>query len=90
MPDVSNYFIGSKALSMCWTADFDADGHPDLAVPSLDRRSLRLIAFAPTVRDIARVSLPARVATNIGSTNIGGRLGLVAGLEDGRLVVIHP
>ncbi len=90
VPDVSNHFIGSKALDMSWTADFDADGHPDLAVPSLDRRSLRLIAFAPTVRDIARVSLPARVATNIGSTNIGGRLGLVAGLEDGRLVVIHP
>ena len=89
VPDVSNHFIGSKALGMSWTADFDADGHPDLAVPSLDRRSLRLIAFVPKVRDIARVSLPARVVTNIGSTNIGGRPGLVAGLEDGRLVVIH-
>jgi len=89
VPDVSNHFIGSRALGMSWTADFDADGHPDLAVPSLDRRSLRLIAFVPKVRDIARVSLPARVVTNIGPTNIGGRPGLVAGLEDGRLVVIH-
>ena len=89
VPDVSNHFIGSKALGMSWTADFDADGHPDLAVPSRDRRSLRLIAFAPKVRDIARVSLPARIATNIGSTNVGGRQALVAGLEDGRLVVIH-
>ncbi|MDP1865258.1 MAG: VCBS repeat-containing protein [Bradyrhizobium sp.] len=89
VPDVSNHFIGSRALGMSWTADFDADGHPDLAVPSLDRRSLRLIAFVPMVRDIARIPLPARVATNIGPTGIGGRPGLVAGLEDGRLVIIR-
>jgi len=89
VPDVSNHFIGSKALGMNWTADFDADGHSDLAVPSLDRRSLRLIAFVPRVRDIARIALPARVATNIGPISIGGRPGLVAGLEDGRLVVIR-
>jgi hypothetical protein len=89
VPDVSNHFIGSKALGMSWTADFDADGHPDLAVPSLDRRSLRLIGFVPKVRDIARISLPAGIVTNIGSTNVGGRPGLVAGLEDGRLVIIH-
>ena len=89
VPDASNHFIGSKALGMSWTADFDADGHPDLAVPSLDRRSLRLIAFVPKVREIARIPLPARVATNIGSTGIGGRPGLVVGLEDGRLVIIR-
>jgi hypothetical protein len=89
VPDASNHFIGSKALGMSWTADFDADGHPDLAVPSLDRRSLRLIAFVPKVRDIARIALPARVATNIGSIGIGGRPALVAGLEDGRLVIIR-
>ncbi|MDO8401544.1 MAG: VCBS repeat-containing protein [Bradyrhizobium sp.] len=89
VPDASNHFIGSKALGMSWTADFDADGHPDLAVPSLDRRSLRLIAFVPKVRDIARIPLPARLATNIGSAGIGGRPGLVAGLEDGRLVIIR-
>ena len=89
VPDVSNHFIGSKALGMSWTADLDADGHADLAVPSLDRRSLRLIAFVPKVRDIARVSLPARVVTNIGPASIGDRPGLVAGLEDGRLVIIH-
>ena len=89
VPDTSNHFIGSKALGMSWTADFDADGTLDLAVPSLDRRSLRLIAFVPKVRDIARIALPARVATNIGSTAIGGRPALVAGLEDGRLVIIR-
>jgi len=89
VPDASNHFIGSKALGMSWTADFDADGHPDLAVPSLDRRSLRLIAFVPKVRDIAGIPLPARIATNIGSTGIGRHPGLIAGLEDGRLVIIR-
>ena len=89
VPDASNHFIGSKALGMSWTADFDADGHPDLAVPSLDRRSLRLIAFVPKVREIARIALPARIATNIGSAGGGGRPGLVAGLEDGRLIIIR-
>ena len=43
--DVSNYFIGSRALGLSWTADFDGDGHPDLAVPSLDRRTLRIIGL---------------------------------------------
>jgi hypothetical protein len=87
--DASNHAIGSKAIGMSWTADFDADGHPDLAVPSLDRRSLRLIAFVPQVREIARVPLPARLVTNIGWTGTGRQLGLIAGLEDGRLIIIR-
>jgi len=89
LADVSNHFIGSRALGMSWTSDFDGDGHADLAVPSLDRKQLRLIAFAPHARDIARVPLPARVTTNLASTIHRGRLALVAGLEDGRLVLVH-
>lgn len=87
--DVSNHFIGSRALGLSWTEDFDGDGHPDLAVPSLDRRTLRIIGFAPEVRDIARVRLPARMATNIGATMFNGKLALIAGLEDGRLILIR-
>jgi hypothetical protein len=34
------------------TADFDGDGTPDLGIPIFDRRSLRLIAFGPSERDI--------------------------------------
>jgi hypothetical protein len=87
--DVSNHFIGSRVLGMSFTADFDGDGRPDLAVPSLDRRSLRLIAFTPQPRDIARVPLPARVAMNIGATMFRNRLALATGLENGQVVLVH-
>jgi hypothetical protein len=87
--DVSNHVIGSRVLGMSFTADFDGDGRSDLAVPSLDRRSLRLIAFTPQPRDIARVPLPARVAMNIGATMFRNRLALVTGLANGQVVLVH-
>lgn len=87
--DVSNHVIGSRALGMSVTADFDGDGRPDIAVPSLDRRSLRLIGFVPQPREIARVPLPARITTNLGLIVAGGRMSVIAGLETGELVAVH-
>ena len=89
VPDVSNHVIGSRALGMSATADFDGDGRLDLAIPSFDRRTLRLIAFTPHPRDIARVSLPARVATNIGAIVFRDRLALIVGLENGQIILVH-
>ena len=86
--DVANHFIGSRALGMSVVADIDGDGHPDLVVPSLDRQSLRIIAFAPAIHDIARIALPARIATNIAGILIDGRMAFIAGGDDGRLMVI--
>jgi FG-GAP-like repeat len=87
--DVSNHFVGSRSLHMNHVADFDGDGHPDIAVPDRERRTLRLIGFAPKSHDIARIVLPARVATNIGGLPVGDRAALVFGLEDGRLVLVR-
>jgi hypothetical protein len=87
--DVSNHFIGSRALHMSATADFDGDGKPDLAVPSLDRKSLRLVAFAPRPREIARIALPARVTTGIGLVIPGDAPAVLLGLEDGKLMLLR-
>ncbi len=89
LSDVSNHVIGSRVLGMSSTADFDGDGRADLAVPSFDRRALRLIGFAPQPRDIARVALPARIVTNIGVARVGGRPMLVMGLENGALALVR-
>lgn len=89
MPDVSNHAIGSRALGLSAVADFDGDGRPDLAVPALDRRSMRLISFAPKPHDIAKIPLPAAVTTNLGTIRLGGRLAIVAGLEDGQLILVR-
>ncbi len=87
--DVSNHVIGSRALGMSSIGDFDGDGRPDLAVPSLDRRTLRLIAFTPQPHDIARVRLLARVATNVATIMMRGRLAVVFGLDNGQLIMVH-
>ena len=47
LPDAANHIAGTRAIDMSAVADFDGDGIADLAVPSLDRKSLRLVAFAP-------------------------------------------
>ncbi len=87
--DASNHIIGSRALGMSSTTDFNSDGLPDLAVPSLDRRTLRLITFIPQPHDISRVPLPAQVATNIGAIVFRNRPALVVGLETGQLILVH-
>jgi hypothetical protein len=87
--DVSNHAIGSRALGLSAVHDFDRDGRPDLAVPSLDRHALRLIAFAPTLREIGRVGLPARVATDMAVVTIRGDPAVIVGLESGQLALIR-
>jgi hypothetical protein len=47
------------------------------------------ITFMSQPRDIVRVPLPARVATNIGTIMFRNRPALVAGLENGQLILVH-
>ena len=90
LPDTSNHANGSRALRMSAVADFDGDGRPDLAIPSFDRRDIRVIAFAPNVRDIARVRLPARATTEIALLkDETGAPAVLVGLENGALVMLR-
>ena len=85
---VANHFIGSRALQMSAVADFDGDGHPDLAIPSFDRRELRIVAFAPKVRDVARIALPSRATTDSALIeDASGHPAVLLGLENGALVL---
>lgn len=90
MPDASNHVIGSRAIDMSAVADVDGDGIADLAVPSLNRRRLRIVSFAPNAREIAHVELPARLVTNIGLVPMkSGAPAFAAGLDNGTLVLIR-
>jgi hypothetical protein len=89
LADTANHIAGTRALDMSAAADFDGDGIADLALPSLDRKRLRIVAFAPQPREIASVPLPAKVETNIGLIHTGAAPVIVLGLSDGSLAVLQ-
>ena len=80
---------GVHVLARAYGIGGSGDGRLDLAVPSLDRRALRFITFMRQPRDMARVPLPARVATNIGAITFRNRSAVAAGLENGQLILVH-
>ena len=88
--DAANHIAGTRAIDMAAAADFDGDGVTDLAIPSLDRSRLRIIAFAREPREIASVTLPAKAVTNMGLLPAGSGSPVIAmGLADGSLVVVR-
>ena len=85
----ANHIIGSRALHMSATADFDGDGIADIVLPSLDRNRLRIVSFAPGAREIANIALPAKAVTNLATVaRNAGPPAVVVGLADGTLVLI--
>jgi hypothetical protein len=86
--DVSNHVSGSRALRMSAVADFDGDKRADLAIASFDRRRLRLIAFAPNVREIGSVALPSLAVTDLALiADAADQPAVLLGLESGALVL---
>jgi len=87
--DAANHIAGARAIDMSAVADFDGDGIADIAIPSLDRKRLRLISFAPKAHEIARMPLPAKAVTNIALVPIKGNPPAIAlGLANGRLALM--
>lgn len=89
--DVSNHALRSAHVNLSAIADFDGDGVADLAVPSLDRRSLRVLSFrAGQVHELRRISLPAVAAENFRLVETGGRMSVRVGLNGGRVILVTP
>lgn len=58
----SNHAIGARELRLSASADWTGDGAADLALPSADRRALKIVTLAPGGPAlIAEIALPGRV-----------------------------
>jgi hypothetical protein len=84
MADTSNHVAGSRNLGLAAVADFDGDGVTDLAIPSLDRRSLRFLSFRGGARELRRVPLPSPAVSDFALETVGGKPVVVVGLAGGR------
>ena len=88
----SNHAIGSRAQRMSVSADFNGDGITDLALPSHDRRAIRIISLAGgRVAQIAHIALPGRAVTEIIAIRPrdSKRPLLVMGLDTGQLAILR-
>jgi FG-GAP-like repeat len=86
LPDTSNHANGSPEIGLSAVADFDGDGTMDLAVPSLDRRSLRFITFKGGARELKRKPLPSAAVASFRLEQENGKPVVVVGLEGGKTV----
>lgn len=87
----SNHAHGSTVLALAATADFDRDGTADLAIPSLDRTSLRYVSFkGGRFSDLGQVRLPAPALSGLVTIGEGDALRIIVGLQTGKLAVVLP
>lgn len=85
----SNHFIGSREQELSVVDDFNGNGVSDLALPSADRKSVRIMTFKGPARgkkvleEFARIPLPARLDKAMSSRFENGKVTITVGLEDG-------
>lgn len=92
MKGFSTHVPGTRNVGMAAVADMDGDKIVDLVLPSLDRRSLRVISLAGgAAAEPYRVDLAAAVVTRIAAYAIEGRQRpiVAAGLSDSTLVILR-
>ena len=89
LDDTSNHMLGSRQLGLAAVADFDGDGVSDLAIPSLDRRSLRFLTFKGGARELGRKPLPSPAVADFSLESQDGRSVVVVGLEGGKKIKVR-
>jgi hypothetical protein len=87
--DTSNHALGSGQLGLAAVADFVGDGVSDLAIPSLDRRTVRLLTFKGGARELARKALPSPAVSDFAIEFRAGRPVVVVGLDAGKHVKVQ-
>lgn len=90
LDNTSNHAAGSAQLGLSAVADFNGDGVADLAIGSLDRRSLRFITFKGGAREIGRKPLPERAESDFAVDMASGKPTVVVGLGGGRTIRVPP
>ena len=88
----SNHAIRTAEQGLATLVDWNRDGVVDLAVPSADRRAMRLVTFAEgRMNEFERIALAAPIATTTIATDLDSDTvpELVFALGDGTLVWMH-
>ncbi|NNM74840.1 hypothetical protein [Enterovirga aerilata] len=86
----ANHAFGRAAQDLAAAVDLDGDGRPELALPTLDRRSIALLSVKDGIRELKRIPLPAAAATGVAALGSGADTHILVGLEDGRVADIRP
>ena len=88
-PGFSNHEYGVPEQRLSAVEDFDDDGVSDLALPSADRRALKLVRLSsrrnPKVETIAEIPFPAPIDKAIAVRRAGDAVVLTVGLSDGTI-----
>lgn len=84
----SNHAIGSREQRLSAVADIDGDGDMEIAVPSDNRATMRIIDYRDGLTEIASVDLPDRVDGPVLAEGTGEKARFIVRLRDGSIVVL--
>jgi len=84
----SNHAIGAREQRLSAVADIDGDGDMEIAVPSDNRQTLRLIDYQGGLVEVASVDLPGRVDGPVLAEGAGADARFVIRLIGGQIIEV--
>lgn len=89
MDGFSNHEIGAREMRLSAITDVDADGRIELALPSNNRATLRIIELGSGgLMERAAIALPARINRAIAVQGKGDKTAIFVGMDNGQIVRI--